>query len=67
MFDIDPMFCFRFEADLAQSETGNLLQKLVEVELDAQAAVSQVTSLRDTVHQLREVGNRINPPHPNSH
>ena len=31
------------------------MKKLVEVEMDGQAAAKQVTALRDTIRRLREV------------
>ena len=33
----------------------NLMKKLVEVEMDGQAAAKQVAALRDTIRRLREV------------
>ncbi|XP_038045814.1 outer dense fiber protein 2-like isoform X2 [Patiria miniata] len=44
----------RAEKTLVSTERERLLKKLVEVELDAEAASKQVTQLRDAVHKLRE-------------
>ena len=40
---------------MVSTERERLLKKLVEVELDAEAASKQVTQLRDAVYKLREV------------
>ena len=40
-------------------EDDVLMNKLVEVELDGQAAAKQVSALRDVIRRLREVGHNI--------
>ncbi|XP_033643032.1 outer dense fiber protein 2-like isoform X2 [Asterias rubens] len=44
----------RSERVVVSTERERLLKKLVEVELDAEAASKQVTQLRDAVYKLRE-------------
>ena len=48
--------CFRSERELLDRARDNLMKKLVEVEMDGQAAAKQVAALRDTIRRLREVG-----------
>ena len=38
------------------SEHELLMKKLVEVEMDGQAAAKQVSALRDMIRRMREVG-----------
>ena len=46
---------FRTERELLDRARDNLMKKLVEVEMDGQAAAKQVAALRDTIRRLREV------------
>ena len=45
----------RSERELLDRARDNLMKKLVEVEMDGQAAAKQVAALRDTIRRLREV------------
>ena len=48
------VYC-RSERELLDRTRDNLMKKLVEVEMDGQAAAKQVAALRDTIRRLREV------------
>ena len=45
----------RSEREQLNSERDMLMKKLVEVEMDGQAAAKQVAALRDSMHRLRQV------------
>ena len=46
---------YRTERDMDHREHDQLLKKMVEAELDADAAAQQVTALRDVCQRLKEV------------
>jgi hypothetical protein len=46
---------FRFDSEILNSERERLMKKLIETEMDGQAAVKQVGELRDAFRRLREV------------
>lgn len=45
----------RHDADLLSNEREKLMKKLIEVEMDGQAAVKQVNEMREAFRRLREV------------
>lgn len=48
-------YVFRVEADILNREREKLMKKLIEVEMDGQAAGKQVSELRDLIRKLRSV------------
>ena len=49
----------RSKNERSYCENDVLMNKLVEVELDGQAAAKQAAALRDVIRRLREVSNDI--------
>ena len=50
---------FRVEADILNREREKLMKKLIEVEMDGQAAAKQVSDLRDHIRKLRSVSTHL--------
>ena len=49
-------FCiYRIEADILNREREKLMKKLIEVEMDGQAAGKQASELRDLIRKFRNV------------
>ena len=53
-------YFFRVEADILNREREKLMKKLIEVEMDGQAAGKQVSDLRDHIRKLRNVSSQQN-------
>ena len=53
--DVNAVCLSRSEREQLNSERDMLMKKLVEVEMDGQAAAKQVAALRDSMHRLRQV------------
>ena len=49
------LIIFRTEREKLSTEREDLMKKLVEVEMDGQAASKQVAALRDAIRRLKEV------------
>lgn len=45
----------RYDTEILGSERERLMKKLIETEMDGQAAVKQIGELRDALRRLREV------------
>ena len=58
----------RSDRERLEMERDQLMKKLVEVEMDGQAAVKQTAALRDSIRRLREVSTlhrhgEVHPPY----
>ena len=55
------VFHNRAEAEMLNREREKLMKKLIEVEMDGQAAVKHVSQLRDLVRKFRQVYHQFYP------
>lgn len=64
LFNFFYQICFSYRCDVQalSNEREKLMKKLIEVEMDGQAAVKQVNEMREGFRRLREVS--FSPPPP---